>query len=78
MVQFKTNEDTAIVGRKLHEIPFPRKATISAIVRDETLITPYGETEIQAGDFLYILVSRKEKDALRKLIEKKKVEHREV
>ncbi|WP_100398131.1 potassium/proton antiporter [Bacillus sp. FJAT-44742] len=72
MVQFKTNEDTAIVGRKLHEIPFPRKATISAIVRDETLITPYGETEIQAGDFLYILVSRKEKDALKKLIEKKK------
>ncbi|SDI68117.1 potassium/proton antiporter [Alteribacillus bidgolensis] len=78
MVQFKTNQETAVVGKKLHEIPFPRKATISAIVRDERLITPYGETDIQAGDFLYILVSRKEKEALKQLLEKKKEKQQKV
>ncbi|WP_093074235.1 potassium/proton antiporter [Salisediminibacterium halotolerans] len=72
MVQFKVDEDLEIVGRKLHEINFPDKANISAIVRDETLITPYGETEIQAGDFLYILVASKEEPALKKVLEKKK------
>ncbi|MFB4165782.1 potassium/proton antiporter [Alteribacillus sp. JSM 102045] len=78
MVQFKTNHETAIVGKKLHEIPFPRKATISAIVRDDRLITPYGETEIQAGDFLYILVSQKEKEALKQLLDKKKEKQQQV
>ncbi|MFB4165633.1 potassium/proton antiporter [Alteribacillus sp. JSM 102045] len=71
MVQFKTNEDTAVVGRRLHEIPFPRRATISAIVRDDRLITPHGETEIKAGDFLYILVSQKDKELLKKLLNDK-------
>ncbi|WP_078593098.1 potassium/proton antiporter [Evansella clarkii] len=72
MVQYKTNADSAIVGKKLHEIAFPNKANISAIVRDEKLITPYGETEIQEGDFLYILVSTKYKEDLKKVLEAKK------
>ncbi|SFE97613.1 potassium/proton antiporter [Alteribacillus iranensis] len=73
MVQFKTNEDTAVVGRKLHEIPFPTRATISAIVREDRLISPHGETEIKSGDFLYILVSQKDKESLRKLLNEKNV-----
>lgn len=72
MVQYKTNADSAIVGKKLHEIAFPNKANISAIVRDEKLITPYGETEIQEGDFLYILVSTRYKEDLKKVLESKK------
>ncbi|WP_088036540.1 potassium/proton antiporter [Evansella clarkii] len=72
MVQYKTNADSAIVGKKLHEIAFPNKANISAIVRDEKLITPYGETEIQEGDFLYILVSTRYKEDLKKVLEAKK------
>lgn len=72
MVQFKTNQDSAIVGKKLHEIAFPQKASISAIVRDENLITPYGETEIREGDFLYILVASRFKDELKKVLEAKK------
>ncbi|PYZ91958.1 potassium/proton antiporter [Salipaludibacillus keqinensis] len=72
MVQFKTNKDSAIVGKKLHELSFPQKANISAIVRDETLITPYGETEIKEGDFLYILVALRYKVDLKKVLEAKK------
>ncbi|WP_280771468.1 potassium/proton antiporter [Salipaludibacillus daqingensis] len=72
MVQFKTNEQSAIVGKKLHEISFPQKANISAIVRNENLITPYGETEIKEGDFLYILVATRFKEDLKKVLEAKK------
>ncbi|PPA71799.1 potassium/proton antiporter [Jeotgalibacillus proteolyticus] len=72
MVQFQTNKDLALVGKKLHELNLPNEVTISAIVRDEELITPYGETEIKAGDFLYILVATKHKEKVRKIIEAKK------
>ncbi|WP_188207282.1 potassium/proton antiporter [Alkalibacillus aidingensis] len=71
MVQFQTNRDNAIVGKKLHEIDFPKKASISAIVRGDDLVTPYGDTEIQAGDFLYILVSKKYHSQLMKVLNKK-------
>ncbi|TFB13383.1 potassium/proton antiporter [Filobacillus milosensis] len=71
MIQFQANRDNAVVGRKLKDIEFPKRVTISAIVRGDRLITPYGDTEIKAGDFLYILVSRKYKEALRKMLNEK-------
>ncbi|MGP4071741.1 potassium/proton antiporter [Piscibacillus sp. B03] len=74
MIQFQANRDNAVVGRKLKDIEFPKKATISAIVRGDRLITPYGDTEIKPGDFLYILVSRKYKEELRKMLNEKKAE----
>ncbi|WP_147804935.1 potassium/proton antiporter [Alkalicoccus halolimnae] len=72
MVQFNVDNDAAIAGKKLKDISFPQKANISAIVREEKLITPYGETEIRAGDFLYILVSTKHEKELKKVLEAKR------
>lgn len=72
MVQFQTNPESAIVGKKLNEISFPDKASISAIVRNNQVVTPYGETEIKAGDFLYILVEASYKEELKKVLEKKR------
>ncbi|KIL45525.1 potassium/proton antiporter [Jeotgalibacillus campisalis] len=72
MVQFQTNQDSAFVGKKLHELDLPNEVTISAMVRDEELITPYGETEVLAGDFLYILVASKHKEKIFKMMETKK------
>ncbi|GEL78105.1 potassium/proton antiporter [Tenuibacillus multivorans] len=72
MVQFQANRENAVVGQTLKDIEFPKHVTISAIVRGDRLITPYGDTEIKAGDFLYILVSRKYKEELRKMLNRKK------
>ncbi|WP_027964149.1 potassium/proton antiporter [Halalkalibacillus halophilus] len=72
MVQFQTSRENDIVGHKLKDISFPQKASISAIVRDNDLVTPYGDTEIKAGDFLYILVSKKDHTQLMKLLNKKR------
>ncbi|WP_026701307.1 potassium/proton antiporter [Salibacterium aidingense] len=68
IIEFQTDEKTSIVGEKLQDIDFPESALVSAIVRDDQLITPYGETEIQKEDFLYILVSRKQKNKLRRML----------
>ncbi|WP_090843507.1 potassium/proton antiporter [Alkalicoccus daliensis] len=72
MVQFQVDSDAAIAGQKLKDVAFPQKASISAIVRNENLITPYGETEIKSGDFLYILVSSKYEKELKKALEAKR------
>ncbi|GEK57656.1 K+/H+ antiporter [Marinococcus halophilus] len=72
MVQFEASEESAIVGKQLYEINFPNDATVSAMVRNDELVTPGGNTEIQEGDFLYILVSRQQKDDLRRLLNRKK------
>ncbi|GAA0450370.1 potassium/proton antiporter [Alkalibacillus silvisoli] len=71
VVQFQTNRDNAIVGKRLHEIDFPTKSSIAAIVRGDELVTPYGDTEIKAGDFLYILVSKKYHTQLMKVLNNK-------
>ncbi|MFZ4452956.1 potassium/proton antiporter [Salibacterium aidingense] len=68
IIEFQTDEKTSIVGKKLQDIDFPDSVLVSAIVRDDQLITPYGETEIQEEDFLYILVSRKQKNKLRRML----------
>ncbi|SFJ26642.1 cell volume regulation protein A [Halobacillus dabanensis] len=71
MIQYQTNSESAVVGKKLHEVSFPNRANISAIIRNNEVITPYGETEIKAGDFLYILVEEKYKEQLKKTLEQR-------
>lgn len=71
MIQYQTNDESAVVGKKLHEVSFPNRANISAIIRNNEVITPYGETEIKAGDFLYILVEDKYKEQLKKTLEQR-------
>ncbi|MGP4060349.1 potassium/proton antiporter [Halobacillus sp. H74] len=71
MIQYQTNQESAVVGQKLRDVSFPNRANISAIIRDNEVITPYGETEIHAGDFLYILVEDKHKEDLKKTLEKR-------
>ncbi|WP_082232740.1 potassium/proton antiporter [Halobacillus massiliensis] len=74
MIQFQTNEESAVVGQKLRELSLPNRANINAIIRDNHVITPYGETEIKAGDFLYILVESKYKEKLTKQLEQKRTQ----
>ncbi|GGC78978.1 K(+)/H(+) antiporter NhaP2 [Thalassobacillus devorans] len=71
MIQYQVSPESAVVGQKLRDVEFPNRANISAIIRNNQVITPYGETEIKAGDFLYILVEAKYKDQLKKVLEQR-------
>ncbi|WP_173917707.1 potassium/proton antiporter [Halobacillus sp. Marseille-Q1614] len=71
IVQFQTNKESAVVGKKLKELSLPNRSNVNAIIRDNHVITPYGETKIHPGDFLYILVESKYKDQLTKELEQK-------
>ncbi|AHM62712.1 sodium/hydrogen exchanger [Flammeovirgaceae bacterium 311] len=52
--------DTAIVGKKIVELGFPKTAIIAMIKRDGKYITPNGSTELQALDLLMVLAEDEE------------------
>ncbi|MGD6967326.1 potassium/proton antiporter [Rossellomorea vietnamensis] len=68
IMEVEVNEETPIVGKSLIEIVFPKDVLINAIIRGSELVTPYGETVIEKGDILYILVSRSSKRDLKKML----------
>ncbi|TWT06505.1 potassium/proton antiporter [Planococcus sp. CPCC 101016] len=68
IVEYTVSNETPILGKSLAEIDFPPEVLINAIIRDEELVTPYGETTIQTNDILYILVSKNRKKELKKTL----------
>ncbi|MDF1508576.1 potassium/proton antiporter [Robertmurraya sp. DFI.2.37] len=71
MLEYEIEDDADVVGKTLIDIPFPEGALVNAIIRNEQLVTPTGNTVIEAGDFLYVLTSRKNTSKIKKLLEKK-------
>jgi trk system potassium uptake protein TrkA len=53
-----------LVGRPLRDAQIPDGIIIGAVVRDDTVIFPRGETEIETGDHVVTLARR---DAVRKV-----------
>lgn len=72
IVEYIVDEDNELIGKTLAEIDFPERVLISAIIRGERLVTPQGDTEIQSGDILYILSSKKSLKHLKELLEQSK------
>ncbi|MGI6066753.1 MAG: TrkA C-terminal domain-containing protein [Bacillota bacterium] len=72
MIEYAVHENTHILDKSLAEIKFPNDVLINAIIRNDELITPSGDTKIEAGDILYILASRKSKKELIQLLKKNK------
>lgn len=78
IIEYEVNEEMNLTDKTLLEIEFPPYVLISAIIRNEKVITPTGQTRIRVGDILYILSSRKSKKALEKLLDEKAVESSEA
>jgi potassium/hydrogen antiporter len=72
MLEYRMEDDAEIVGMTLLDIPFPSGTLVNAIIREDKLIPPTGNSVIKGGDFLYILAPRKHKKKLKELLQKKK------
>ncbi|SDJ41513.1 potassium/proton antiporter [Salimicrobium halophilum] len=72
MLEYEVTEQNQIAGETLEDLSLPDRALINAIIRDGDMITPYGQTIIQPGDTLYILVARKAKKQLKKRLQAEK------
>ncbi len=61
-------EDAGVVGRSIAEIALPRDATIVAILRDEHLEVPRGDTVFTPGDEVLALVTPDSEDEIRLIL----------
>jgi len=56
------------VDKEIVEMGFPRDATVVAILRDERVVVPRGDTILRQGDEVLVLVTSDSEDAVRSLL----------
>jgi trk system potassium uptake protein len=57
LVEVTLADGSPAVGRAIKDLLFPRDATVVAVVRDAHVIVPRGDTVVQAGDEVLVLVT---------------------
>jgi len=57
--------DAPVVGQEIRAVRFPPDTIIAAVVRDDTLVMPRGETRFVAGDRVIALTRRAHETYLR-------------
>jgi trk system potassium uptake protein TrkA len=57
LVEVTLAEDSPAAGTAIADLGFPRDATIVAVVREDRLVMPRGDTVLQPGDEVLVLVT---------------------
>jgi cell volume regulation protein A len=66
IVDYPVSAESAIAGRSLRELALPEGAVVAMISRAARVIPPRGNTRVEAGDHLFIVVSHQSRAALDK------------
>jgi trk system potassium uptake protein len=68
LVEVTLADNSPAVDTPIAEMGVPRDATIVAVIRDRHVIVPRGETVMQAGDEVLVLVTPESEDAVKALL----------
>jgi len=60
--------DSPLDGQTIEELKVPRDATIVAVLRNERLIVPRGDTMLRAGDEVLVLVTTESEEEVNRLL----------
>ena len=69
LVEVTLDADAPVIGQALREVATPRDATIVAVIRDQHVVVPRGDTVLEVGDEVLALVSPEAEAELRSLLE---------
>ncbi|MBM7571596.1 potassium/proton antiporter [Aquibacillus albus] len=58
ILEIQVKENAAVIGKSLFEIKLPKHTLITAIIRNESVLTPGGKTQLKQGDILYVLAPK--------------------
>jgi trk system potassium uptake protein TrkA len=61
-------EGSPAVDKEIAELGFPRDTTVVAILREEKVVVPRGDTILRQGDEVLVLVTSESEDAVRALL----------
>lgn len=68
MIEAMALETSAITGKPLKKISFPKGAILVSIIRDDTIMIPTGESVVEHGDRLIIFARRQAVQKLEKML----------
>jgi trk/ktr system potassium uptake protein len=68
LVEVTLADDSPVVDRSIKEIDVPRDATVVAVVRDEHVVVPRGDTVFQAGDEVLAMVTPDSEEEVRRIL----------
>ena len=68
LVEVTLAEDSPAIDRAIKDIDVPRNATICAVVRDEHVVMPRGDTIFEAGDEVLAIVTPESEDEIRRIL----------
>jgi trk system potassium uptake protein TrkA len=61
-------ENSPIDGKTILELGIPRDATVVAVLRNERVIVPRGDTMVRSGDEVLVLVTSDSEDEVKQLL----------
>jgi trk system potassium uptake protein TrkA len=61
-------EDSPAAGKEIADLQLPRDATVVAILRNEHVVVPRGDTVVRAGDEVMVLVTNDAEDEVRRIL----------
>jgi trk system potassium uptake protein TrkA len=76
-MEFSISPASALVGKMIRDIDFPKEAIITTIVHDGQIIIPHGNDVIQANDRVIVLTQLAEVPRIKQLFngDERKTKH---
>ena len=68
LAEVRLPESSPIDGKTILELGVPRDATIVAVLRNERVIVPRGDTMVRSGDEVLVLVTSESEDEVKRLL----------
>jgi trk/ktr system potassium uptake protein len=68
LVEVTLADDSPVIGPSIRELNVPRDSTFVAVVREEHVVVPRGDTVFQAGDEVIALVTPESEDEIRQML----------
>jgi trk system potassium uptake protein len=68
LVEVTLAEDAPVIGPSIRELSIPRDSTFVAIVREDHVVVPRGDTVFQIGDEVIALVTPDSEDEIRRIL----------
>ncbi|MGG6313646.1 potassium/proton antiporter [Paenibacillus macerans] len=67
IVEVHVDEQSGADGKELRQLKMPQDSLVNAIIREQKMITPRGNTRLQAGDTLYVLARKGQTEEIKAL-----------
>jgi trk system potassium uptake protein len=68
LVEVTLADNSPVIGPEIRELDIPRDSTFVAVVREQHVVVPRGDTVFQAGDEVIALVTPDSEDEIRRIL----------